>query len=157
MRVHPAYARRHAVARHRAAYGADAPSSQNQTDLAKAVAELQSPEAQKQLQQQMRDATIVYAPKKSPTTETAPPDVKVDENLRKAAVVGVAGIAAVAALAGVGVFVINPWIVKAFKPEWSYGRRLAASFGVTFIAGTLTSIARGLGGVQDTPPAPATK
>jgi len=155
MRVHPAYARRHAVARHRAAYGADAPSSQNQTDLAKTVAELQSPEAQKQ----MRDMVTSYAPKKLPTTETAPPDVKVDENLRKAAVVGLAGIAAVAALAGVGVFVVNPWIVKAFKPEWSYGRRLAASFGVTFVAGTLTSIARGLGGVQDAPAvtAPATK
>ena len=151
MRVHPAYARRHALARHRAAYGADAPPSQSQTNLAKALAEIGG--------QPLPNQGLQYAPKKLPTTETAPPDVKVDENLRKAAVVGLAGIAAVAALAGVGVFVVNPWIVKAFKPEWSYGRRLAASFGVTFVAGTLTSIARGLGGVQDTPAvtAPATK
>lgn len=130
MRVHPAYARRHAVARHRAAYGTARPLT---------------PEERAELEAMKSGGT------------PAPADMKVDENLRKAAMVGIAGIAAVAALAGVGVFVINPWIVKAFKPEWSYGRRLAASFGVTFIAGTLTSIARGLGGVQDTPTAPATK
>jgi len=69
---------------------------------------------------------------------------------------GLAGIAVVGTVLGVGVFAINPWIVKAFKPEWSYGRRLAASFGVTFVAGTLTSIARGLGGVQNTPAATST-
>lgn len=49
-------------------------------------------------------------------------------------------------LAGVQVFAVNPWIVKAFKPEWSYGRRLAASFGVTFLASTLVSAAKGVGG-----------
>ena len=82
-----------------------------------------------------------------------------DKAVLEAAKWGLAGIAVVGIVVGVGVFAINPWIVKAFKPEWSYGRRLAASFGVTFVAGTLTGIARGLGGVQDTPAttAPATK
>jgi hypothetical protein len=43
-------------------------------------------------------------------------------------------------------FVVGPWIVKAIKPEWSYGRRLGASFAVSFLAGTLVNIARGFGG-----------
>ena len=55
------------------------------------------------------------------------------------------------------VFGINPWVVKAFKPEWSYSRRLAASFGVTFVAGTLVGIAKGLGGVGATSTPTTTK
>lgn len=51
-----------------------------------------------------------------------------------------------AVLIGAQVFAVNPWIVKAFKPEWSYGRRLAASFGVTFLASTLVSAAKSVGG-----------
>jgi hypothetical protein len=61
-----------------------------------------------------------------------------------AAILGGAGL--VIGLLALPTFVIGPWMVKAFKPEWSYGRRLGASFAVSFIAGTLVSVARGLGG-----------
>lgn len=60
----------------------------------------------------------------------------------------VAGLGLLLLAAPVQIFGINPWIVKAFKPEWSYGRRLAASFGVSFVAGTLISVAKGIGGVS---------
>lgn len=70
-------------------------------------------------------------------------------------ILGVTGV--VLAIGAVQVFGINPWVVKAFKPEWSYGRRLAASFGVTFVAGTLVGIAKGLGGAGATSTPAATK
>lgn len=50
-----------------------------------------------------------------------------------AGVLGVGlGVGAIAAIIAVPTFVVGPFVVKAFKPEWSYGRRLAASmaFGV---------------------------
>jgi len=74
--------------------------------------------------------------------------------------VAVGGAAlAVIALVAAPTFIVGPWIVKAFKPEWSYGRRLGASLAFGIVSGTLISIARGFGGVQDTPDAaaPATK
>ena len=69
---------------------------------------------------------------------------------------GAAGLAGVGLLAVVGLvvagpFIVGPFIVKAFKPEWSYGRRLGASLAFSIVSGTLVSIARGLGGVQDKP------
>lgn len=64
------------------------------------------------------------------------------------AVAGV-GLAALAALVVVPTFVVGPWIVKAFKPEWSYGRRLGASLAFGIVSGTVVSIARGLGGVKE--------
>lgn len=71
-----------------------------------------------------------------------------------------AGLGLLLVAAPVQIFGINPWIVKAFKPEWSYGRRLAASFGVSFVAGTLISVAKGIGGVSKagvtSTPAPST-
>jgi hypothetical protein len=60
------------------------------------------------------------------------------------AVVGAVGL--VVGLVAVPIFVVGPWMVKAFKPEWSYGRRLGASFAVSFLAGTLVKISRGIGG-----------
>ena len=42
----------------------------------------------------------------------------------------------------VGPLVITPWIVKAFKPEWSYGRRVAAGFGVSAVLGAISQIGR---------------
>lgn len=60
-------------------------------------------------------------------------------------VLGVSAVALVALMA-VPTFIVGPWIIKSFKPEWSYGRRLGASFAVSFLAGTLVNIARGLGG-----------
>ena len=127
MRVHPAYARRHALARHRAAYGAE--SLEEKANRVNAESRAQAEKAAN------------------------------DKALLEAAKWSLAGLAAVGVVAGVGVFVINPWIVKAFKPEWSYGRRLGASFAFSVVSGTLISIARGLGGVQNTPAAttPATK
>jgi hypothetical protein len=59
------------------------------------------------------------------------------------------GITLFIVAAAVPTLVVGPWIVKAFKPEWSYGRRLAASFGVSFVAGTLISVAKGIGGVSE--------
>lgn len=56
------------------------------------------------------------------------------------------GVGLIFALALVPTFVVAPWIVKAIKPEWSYGRRLGASLAFGFVAGTLVSVARGLGG-----------
>jgi len=66
-----------------------------------------------------------------------------------AAAGAIGGIGLVIGLLALPTFVVGPWIVKAFKPEWSYGRRLGASFAVTFLAGTLVRIAKGLGGGSD--------
>lgn len=69
------------------------------------------------------------------------------------------GVGLIFALAAVPIFVVAPFIVKAFKPEWSYGRRLGASLAFSAVTGTLVSVARGLGG-SDTnrsiPAVPAT-
>ena len=57
--------------------------------------------------------------------------------------------AAVGVVLGMSVasgFIFMPMILKAFKPEWSYGRRVAAGLGVTFATGTayrLIKAARG--------------
>lgn len=63
-------------------------------------------------------------------------------------------------LLAIGPFVVMPAIIKAFKPEWPYGRRVAAGFGVSLGIGALTGIARALGGttqVVSAPTAPAAK
>jgi hypothetical protein len=52
----------------------------------------------------------------------------------------------IAGLFLVGPFVVTPWIVKQFKPEWSYGKRVATGFVVSFGVGALTNIARAAGG-----------
>lgn len=96
----------------------------------------------------------LQALKNGETLQASTQRVEMSEEERKAlttAVVwGGVGIATVVTLGAVQIFGINPWIVKAFKPEWSYGRRLAASFGVSFVAGTLISVAKGIGGVSAT-------
>ena len=51
------------------------------------------------------------------------------------------GIPVIIGILTVPTFVINPWIVKAFKPEWSYWRRVGAGMGITAVAGMLTRIA----------------
>jgi hypothetical protein len=61
----------------------------------------------------------------------------------------IGGIGLVIGLLALPTFVVGPWIIKSFKPEWSYGRRLGASFAVSFLAGTLVKIAKGLGGVSE--------
>ena len=52
------------------------------------------------------------------------------------------GVAAFVAIAAVPTFIINPWIVKAFAPDWSYGRRLGASFGFMLGVSALTGLVR---------------
>ena len=69
--------------------------------------------------------------------------------LKSAVVWGGVGIAAIVALGAVQVFAINPWIVKAFKPEWSYGRRLGASLAFGIVSGTLVSLARAASGKEE--------
>lgn len=59
---------------------------------------------------------------------------------------GLAGILALAALPG---FIVGPWVVKQFKPEWSYGKRVAASLGTLFVVSSLTNVAGALGGSDD--------
>jgi len=56
---------------------------------------------------------------------------------------GVAGIALLAGLLVVPTFVITPWIVKGFAPEWSYGRRVAVGVGVTTVLGIASRAATG--------------
>lgn len=71
------------------------------------------------------------------------------KTMQTKAALTLAGLGLLLVAAPVQIFAVNPWIVKAFKPEWSYGRRLAASFGVSFVAGTLISVAKGIGGVSE--------
>lgn len=52
-------------------------------------------------------------------------------------------------LVGGGLFALNsllimPWVVKAFKPDWSYRRRVAAGVGVSMGIGAVTGVARAL-------------
>jgi hypothetical protein len=50
------------------------------------------------------------------------------------------------ALVAVPTFTLNPWIVKAFAPDWSYGRRLGVSFGIMLGASMLTGLIRAASG-----------
>lgn len=66
------------------------------------------------------------------------------------AALGVAGLGVGAGLL-IGIlalptFVITPWIVKQFKPEWSYGKRLATGFVVNFGVASTIAIARAASG-----------
>lgn len=47
------------------------------------------------------------------------------------------------ALFAIGPLVIMPFIIKGFKPKWSYGRRVAVGMGVSMAIGAATQIARG--------------
>lgn len=50
------------------------------------------------------------------------------------------GVGAIVAIIALPTFVVGPFIVKAFKPEWSYGRRLAASMAVGLGIGAVRGI-----------------
>ena len=41
---------------------------------------------------------------------------------------------------------VVPWVVKQFKPEWSYGKRVATGFVVSFGLGAVTKIAKAASG-----------
>jgi hypothetical protein len=58
------------------------------------------------------------------------------------------GVGLVVGLIAVPTLVVGPWIVKAVKPEWSYGRRLAASFAFSTLVGALVRIARAASGTE---------
>jgi len=56
------------------------------------------------------------------------------------------GLAVLAGLLLLGPFVVTPWIVKQFQPEWSYGKRVATGFVVSFGVGAVTGIVRAASG-----------
>ena len=74
-----------------------------------------------------------------------PTDEELDEAKKKLLQSG-GGLAVLAGLLLLGPFMITPWIVKQFKPEWSYGKRVATGFVVSFGVGALTGIARAASG-----------
>ena len=65
------------------------------------------------------------------------------------------GVGLVVGAIALPTFVIGPWIVKAVKPEWSYGRRLAASFAFSTVIGALVRIARAASGSPNVEAAPS--
>ena len=74
------------------------------------------------------------------------------------AAVGLAAVGTILAVAAIPTFVVGPFIVSAFKPEWSYGRRLATSMAFSAIVGTATGLIRASKGDEKAtaPAAPAT-
>jgi hypothetical protein len=64
------------------------------------------------------------------------------------------GVGLVVGAIAVPTFVVGPWIVKSVKPEWSYGRRLAASFAFSTVVGALVRIARAASGSEKAEDAP---
>lgn len=64
------------------------------------------------------------------------------------AATAVGGVGLVVGLIAVPTLVVGPWIVKAVKPDWSYGRRLAASFAFSTLVGALVRIARAASGTE---------
>jgi hypothetical protein len=44
---------------------------------------------------------------------------------------------------------VVPWVVKQFKPEWSYGKRVATGFVVSFGLGAVTKIAKAASGEDE--------
>ena len=73
-------------------------------------------------------------------------------NSGELAVLGVGALAVVGLLA-IPTFIVEPWIVKQFKPEWSYGKRLAAVMGFNIVSGSVLGLASRLAGGT---PAPTT-
>lgn len=66
--------------------------------------------------------------------------------LGAAAVVGVIGAAAIVPL------LVGPWVFKQFKPDWGYGKRVAATLGVGFGVGAVTGVARAASGAKNAQP-----
>ncbi len=76
-------------------------------------------------------------------TSTLVPEVKdSDKKNGKAGWLLAAGIPVVLGVVLLPTFVVGPFVVKAIKPEWSYGRRLGASIAFSMVVGALTRIAR---------------
>jgi hypothetical protein len=49
-----------------------------------------------------------------------------------------AGIAVALAFVGIPILVVGPWAVGKFKPEWSYGKRVAAGLIAGAVGGFVT-------------------
>ncbi len=49
-----------------------------------------------------------------------------------------AGIAVALAFVGVPILVVGPWVVGKFKPEWGYGKRVAAGIIAGAVGGFVT-------------------
>lgn len=62
------------------------------------------------------------------------------------------GVGAVVALLAVPTFVVGPFVMKAFKPEWPYKRRLAASMAVGIGVGAITQLVKAARGTSETSP-----
>lgn len=52
--------------------------------------------------------------------------------------VSTGGILVAGLLVGVPTLLVAPWIVKQFKPEWSYGKRVATGMAASFVGGVLS-------------------
>ena len=52
--------------------------------------------------------------------------------------VSTSGLVVAALLVGVPTLVVAPWVVKQFKPEWSYGKRVATGMAASFVGGVLS-------------------
>ena len=59
------------------------------------------------------------------------------------------GVGAIVAVIALPTFVVGPFIVKAFKPEWSYGRRLATSMAVGLGIGAVRGIVEAARGTSE--------
>lgn len=62
-----------------------------------------------------------------------------------------AGTGAVVAVAGVIAFfpfVVVPLIIKPFKPEWSYGKRVAAGFAFSLGVSALSQVGKAFSGKE---------
>jgi hypothetical protein len=62
------------------------------------------------------------------------------------ALLGLGVMGTVLAIAAIPTFIVGPFMVKAFKPEWSYGRRLATSLAFSTVVGASVSLLRAASG-----------
>ena len=60
----------------------------------------------------------------------------------KKAALGAVGLGLIGAALLVPTFVVGPFIVKAFAPDWSYGRRLGASLAFGVVTGAAVRLAQ---------------
>jgi len=72
---------------------------------------------------------------------TAPSYGQAPESLISAGQAGV-GLAVVAGFLVLGPLVVYPFIIKGFKPELSYGRRVGIGLGISIGLAAVTSVAR---------------
>lgn len=95
-----------------------------------------------------RRSTADYSTEAALLPELPPPVVTEGVlGVHTSAVLMIGGIALVALLP----FVVGPWAVKQFKPEWGYGKRLVTSVMVSIGIGIIRTVA------AKTPPAQSSR